>query len=413
MYSYYGDAVWRLDAWLAGATIALIGATVVYMHVALRRDRRRTEKLIAVKRNIRDLSRSGRGPAPATCPAVRAENEREFLDVEMNREAILFNEEERSFVKTCFAEPAMLGKIRADVRRPGDKWARIEALLCLGYAGDAAAVPVMREAARSRDEDIRYYALLALGLLRTREAAIALLGFLGRRGYSVHKILSILEKFPPETADEAARLTENGDPSVRTAAIQLIAVFAPARHAGLIASLAADPVANVRAAACACLGRMAASGGKEHMPALIRCLKDGAWFVRMHAVRSLGRLDGDTAMREIVPLLGDRNLMVKEAVKSAMADHIRAAVPYLDGIFAGRDMLAKKEAVEALEVSGSLPELLRGLISTDAPQRSAALKLVKEIMQVSPGFGIGSALDALSAAERPRALDALKGVYPS
>ena len=200
---------------------------------------------------------------------------------------------------------------------------------------------------------------------------------------------------------------EDKDPVVRFWAATLVAKLGGERHARKLEMLTQDLSTDVRTVACGCLG---AIGKKESKDALLKCLNDESWRVRMNAVKSLSKLAGDETIGQIAGLINEKSMLVKEAVKDALASHITAALPAIEKILSGSDEIARKQAVEAVEASGYVPRLLKDAISDDSRKKAEAIGLLTAMVKASAHFGIENALVGMPKDQREKALGVLQAI---
>ncbi len=352
MYNYHTNLILAIDAVLFMILVLLSIITALFAVIAEHLKNRRNRALLNIKRNVYELSLSGQKTSDKACLPVSAEiTMRQFLDVatNRNREAVFFNEAEQEAFKNCFLSPEKISEIEKIAGRPRNKWRRINAILSLGYAEVHSAEKTLKKALYCKDEDIAYFSIIALGQIRTLTCAKILLDFLKKHKFYRYKIVSILESFPPDIADEVIKLTEDKDHSVRLWAIRLLSKLKAVQYIKKVEHLAADESEEVRAAACECLGAL---GSKEARDVLIRRLQDDLWLVRSQAIRALSKVMGKECLPDIIGKINDASLSVLESVKDVLIEHIDAAMPYLENVLSGKDEVAKRIAVEALEFSG-------------------------------------------------------------
>lgn len=407
MYDSYINLFWKIDRILLVGLTLLGTGIVFYALLTLYSANRRNRALANIKKNIHNLAVTGQKPSDAACPMVNTETAQQFLDVEMNRQAVLFNEAEQKFIKECLARSNKISHLKKIAKRSKDKWRRIEALLSLGYAEDDSSLEIFKNSLFDKDKDISYFSMIALSMIRDVLSAKILLDFLKRDISNSYKIVSILESFPASIVDEVIKMAGDPNPRVRYWAIKLISKFKPERYIKRIEDLTSDESSDVRAAACECLGKIGERGAKD---AILKGLKDNTWFVRMHAVRALSSVLGDECIPEVIGLIEDNSLFVKESVKMAMIDHIETALPYIEKILKGEDEIAKKESIEALESSGYIIKLLKGVLSKENKERSHAINLLKEMIKGSAHFGLETALGDFEQDSRVKVLEAIKDI---
>ena len=399
--------VLNIDIVLVGVSIFFCLFIALYVIVKGYLENRRKRFLLAIKTNVHSLAISGQKPSGETCPTVSAKTPEQFLDVEMDREELLFDEPEKQFIKECFVTSDKILAIQTIAKNSKNKWRRIEAVLSLGYAEDLSSLDIIKEALYDRDDDVAYFSMLALGLIKNVKSAKILLDYLKKNIFRASKIASILEAFPVSITDEVIKLTDDPDASVRFWAIKLISKLNPKAYTGKVEELTRDPSADVRSAACECLGKI---GHKEAKASLLKCLKDSAWYVRMQAVRALSTILGEEAIPDIAGLMKDDSVLVKDSVKTAMSGHIETSRPFIEKILSGQGELIKKEAIEALEISGYMTKVLHDLISEDNKRREASTSLLRAVIKASAHSGVESALDDFTGNMQDRILTAIKDI---
>lgn len=398
--------LWPINLGLAAIAVALVIFVWFYSILKNYRDHIRNSALLKIKKNIHGMAGSKK---PYNCPVVRVDNTEEFLDITMNRDTILFNKDEREYIKKCFAEKGNLDHIRRVAEKSRNKWQRIEALLSLGYAEDAWSLPILEGGLFNKDEDISYFSMMSLSEIKNRDSACILLAFLKTTKTRAHAILSLLEKFGPDIDDDILELSSSEDPKVRYWAVKLITTRDMLYAADSVKKLLSDPSPDVRSAACDCIGRLKETTAKDE---LIERLGDGAWFVRMNAVRALSRIYGKNAMPNIFPLILDPAIFVKESVKSAIAKDVEAAIPYIGSMLEEGDPLSKQEVIEALETSGYIKRVLDDIAYKDGKDHSLAFILLEKMLKASVRFGIGSAAERYDKTGRTKILAAVRKISP-
>lgn len=408
MYNYHTDLVWNINIMLFCSLLALAVMIILYIAIKEYLLKWHNRVLLKVKRKLYEMTLSGE-PHAGDMAFITKANPRLFLDVETNRnrEAVFFNEAEQELFKRYFITLKMIMRLEKLARWSSNKWSRIEAILSLGYAGASASLPVLEKSIFSKDEDVSYFSIISLGQIKTPLSAKILLNFLKKSAFFRYKIASLLESFPPEAVNEIIKFTEDADPGVRFWAVKIASKFKPADYVKKFEELTGDKSDDVRAAACECLGNI---GKKDAAKAVIRCLNDETWFVRMHAVRAISRLAGDEYMSEIAGMVNDGSLSVLDSIKDAMTDHIEVALPYIEKFFDGKYEVAKRIGVEALERAGYVEKLFKMLLSKDNKESSPARRILEGMIRSQASIGLETALEELDEQTRKNILDVIKGI---
>src|SRR5262249_53831167 len=103
---------------------------------------------------------------------------------------------EEAWHEACQASEKV-AQIEALARGARYKWRRIEALVCLGVLNSPQGLDILEAGLYESDENISYFAMLALGQIKNSLSAAILLRFLSRDPLRGQKIVSLLETFPP------------------------------------------------------------------------------------------------------------------------------------------------------------------------------------------------------------------------
>jgi HEAT repeat protein len=408
MYNYHVEIIWSANIALFAVIIATSIAIIASLAYKNYTWRKRRSALHKIKNNVYGTVLAHKAASKAVCePVVTKLTPEQFIDIETNRviDAGFFNESEQEFLRGCSLTPDMFSKLEKIATTSRSKWQRIEALLALGYTQADSAADILKNSIRSKDKDITYFSMIALGQIKTAQSAKVLLDYLQKVPSSGYKIVSILENFPKEIADEAIKLTDHYDPLVRFWALALLSKLNLSSHIKQIEKLTQDQDVDVRGAACDCLG---SSGDKNASQVLLKSMKDDSWLVRNRAVLAYGRLMGDAAMPEISKLIKDSSWSVADAVRDVMTEHIEASLPYIERFLEGGDEIPKKYSVMALENSGYLAKLLNVAVSDG--DKGAAIRILKGVINSRARFGLDAAIGHLKPALRAKAVQVIKNI---
>ena len=349
MYNYFTDIVISVDSYLLCLFFLMTAVILLHIFIADRAEEKRRSSLLNIKRNVYELILSDGEGKPATCPVLDF-TPQQFLDVETNRikEAVFFNKAEQDAFRDCFVTPEKIEKVAGIALKSGNKWRRIEALMSLGYMGASGKLELLRKFLFNRDEDVSYFSMMALGLIKNGASARVLLEFLRKNAMSRRKVISMLESFE-DAAYEAAPLLKDRDGQVRFWVLKLLSRVKSEKYLKAIEALTADKNYEVRAAACECLG---VSGRVETREFIIKCLKDDVWLVRGAAIRALSELLGDKCIPDILFMTKDNSLSVLSILTEITAKHIGAAQGFIERSMQGDDPIAKRIAAEAEGLAG-------------------------------------------------------------
>jgi len=351
MNNYFINQIVAIDIFLVSTIAVLSFIVIVYVLLIESSARKRNKGLINIKKNVYEMVLSGAKLSANTCaPFAEASTPQQFLDIAMNRDSVFFNEREQEAFKTCFKASDNMKRIEDAALKARNKWRRIEAILSLSYLDSKNAPNILNRSLSSKDADIRYFSVMALGQMKNSQSSRILVDMIKNGGFSRRKLVSILESFPPDTTSEhAIPLLKNTDTDVRFWTLKLLSQLGPGKHLNEITDLTKDPSEEIRSAACECLGNY---GNKAASNTLTDALQDESWLVRSAGVKALSELLGDGCISKIMGLLGDNSLSVLSAVKDALVAHIDAAMPYIEKVYSDGDRMAKMICVEAVEEAG-------------------------------------------------------------
>ncbi len=251
----------------------------------------------------------------------------------------------------------------------------------LGLIRHRPSWPLLVRALDDRHQDVRAVAARSLGLIAEPASFPALVKRLrdsleGRpHSLSIRHLQSAMSRFPLEAAPELLPCLDHAHPRVRFAAADIIlkmierpagyelnfvlkpALFPPALVDCFLDRLVVDPDADVRGRAALVIPYLE---DPRVIPALWRLTTDSVWFVRLHAVRALGRR---RRLPEITPLarcLTDAHWRVREAAAQALARRGSAGFALLlEHFVTTPDRYSREQVAEQMGRSGFIASLLR------------------------------------------------------
>jgi len=351
MNNYFTDTIIHIDIILFITALALSALIILYSTLKKSFLHRRNTALLNIKKNVYGLVISGAKISKTVClPFADKATPGQFIDVETNRDTVFFNKSEQEAFKSCFATPKNLAELEKTARHSRNKWRKIEAILSIGYLNSPKSVNILKKTSLSRDDDIRYFSILALGQIKNGHAASVLIDLIKNNIFSGHKLISILETFPPEILSAYIdNLLSDKKTEVRLWGLRLLSHLKDPQYTAQASKLMKDPSVEVRVAACECLGF---SKNKTAAEELYSAMKRDTWSVKAAAVKALSKLLGKECLPKVMELVTDSSLSVLAAVKMVMIAHIDAATPYIEKILSGDDKMAKRICKEALEDAG-------------------------------------------------------------
>jgi hypothetical protein len=283
----------------------------------------------------------------------------------------------------------------------------VEAILTLGYTQAAASVSTLKKTINDKDQDISYFSIVALGQIRSIPSAKTLLDFVKKHSRYHYRILSFLESFPLEIADEVIGLTNSFNHEIRSWAIKLTCRLKALQYITKIEELTRDESADVRASACDCLGEF---GKKSSANVLTKCLGDDFWMVRVSAVKALFKVLGQEGLPEIMTRINDGSLSVIESVKALITENIEICLPYVEKFLRGNDEMARRVSVESLEASGYIIKLLKNILTGQDKDKDMEVRLLKGLITSQAYAGLEVSIFSFSVDKQKKLLGIIKGI---
>jgi HEAT repeat protein len=255
---------------------------------------------------------------------------------------------------------ARLGVVRvraaAQSRRvSGENWRRIAALRTLAFARSDQSWECLDRALADGGREVKAATVTLLGQLGDRRSAALLVGAMRAGSFSRSRIAASLDAFSIDIGDLVAPLVASADTLVRFWATTLMQRYPQTPDlARQVIALTNDTEPLVRKAAIDAIVAI----DVEAVNALRTRLTDDIPFVRAHAARSLGRLQGASASRALLPLLADRDWTVRDAAKESLGAMGATIVPAVFPVLAHPDAFARNSAAEVLQNVGVFERLL-------------------------------------------------------
>ncbi|MFH1593866.1 MAG: HEAT repeat domain-containing protein [Candidatus Omnitrophota bacterium] len=406
-FSRITDFVWIVNKALLILALILSAFIIIYDSVRKALDNRSQNRLENTKKLLRNLARSSKTPSKDTCSGIiNRLTIKQIFDIVKSDEAA-GSKEFKSHLTSCLEKAGKFDRLEKIASGSGRKWTRIQAIMTLGYCEIHSALPILKDALLSKDSDISYFSMLALGQIKNNMSARILLDFLEKKMYSGYKIVSILESFPRTIVKEVVNKTGSSDPVARFWAVKLLTTFKPQDHADRIEELTRDESADVRAASCEFLGELK---NKRSLPPILQCLNDSAWFVRMRAVRALFSLLEKDCVSYIIGMLNDPSKFVKESVKEVVIQDIESYLPHIETCLLTGSEEAKKCCVDALVDSEYISQLLKSLLSEHPDKKERATALLAALIRSDFYFGLKKVLDTFPGNDRKSILEIIKSM---
>ena len=293
-------------------------------------------------------------------------------------EAILLD---RIAVSSTEQLPALVDCLRRsgvlDVRirqaRTSEGWQQRSALVILGRTRAPEAIPALSEGLDSADSETRVAAVRGLGKIAAPEAALPMLSrFTAAKldvpwGVLKNALLSCCAE-RPELLCRFMRIV-SGDR--RELLARVLAELADDTQGDELLVMAADPSAEIRAAAARGLARLDATIA---LSPLSQLAVDPEWFVRLRAVVALGSFAEKGAVPLLVRLLSDRNRLVRQRAAWALIRHPNRTSDVIKLAIAMGDDYGLQALVAELDQCGLYRYVRAELERSEDPQAIEALE---------------------------------------
>jgi HEAT repeat protein len=408
MNSNYAEIVWVLNAVLIACVVLLGAGGLLHALATAALQRRRQPADLALTERVRKLAGK---PAltiaqqlAAQCSTVTTERWLRLI----NRHETLVPENVWPQLQGHLFTTPVVAAIERQAGPGNNKWRRIEAMKGLGHLHTPLALTLLEQALEEDDKDLRYFALLSLAHMRTVPAAHVMLDQLQRHAFNGHKIVALLEAFPPAVVPAVYAALQKSDAPARFWLLKLLARFKVDVELSAVDGFTRDLSPDVRAVACECLGF---ASRPEACEPVAQCLQDPVWYVRLQAVRALSRIEGSACLPRLARLMAaETSPLVQESIKNVMLRDPAGALPATERFLDHPDQAVKAWCVNALVDSNSVVKLLTLCLAEPGGVREHARDVLKKLIASNIHFGLKQALDQLQAGARRRILDFVAGV---
>jgi hypothetical protein len=239
-------------------------------------------------------------------------------------------------------------------------WSRRQSLVALSRMRTAESIPALAEALEQADGETAVEAIHALGQVGTPKAAEPILRWTSKApSQCPPQVLqgALLSCYRIHAPALLARVPESDD-ATRPVLARVLAEVAHPKMKGDLLTLAADPLAEVRAAAARVLPVM-----RPHyaLQTLARLAADKEWFVRLRAVVALGDLGERRGIPVLIQALCDANRLVRLRAAAALVRFEGEEERVLQLAMRTRDRYALQALVSEMERSGRIPDLVGAL----------------------------------------------------
>ena len=404
--NYYSDIAWTLNIILIAVVFVLVATGLLAAFAVNAASRRRLEGEASLKNLLQDV----KGQDTHTLDQRFSELDKQatteqWIEV-VNEHETIIPEEVWPHLKRHLSSSARMVEIERLAGQPGNKWRRIEAMKCIGTLQTPSALGILEKSLSDKDQDVVYFAMLALARVRNAEAARILLGVLKRGVFSGQKIVSLLETFPPECLPEVYQALQDCGTPAAFWLLKLLSKFPIENAHPILEKYSSDPSADVRAAACECLGRSGYGESRDTALKCLRaCLRDEVWYVRLQAVRGLSRMCGTACLPQLAALMAvERSTLVQESIKNVVIGDKEGVLATIETCLDADSQMIKEWHVNALVDSNSVVTVLSQCLSGGPQERERALRILAKLIRSKIHFGLKETLDQFQSESRKRIL---------
>ncbi|MFH1690975.1 MAG: HEAT repeat domain-containing protein [Candidatus Omnitrophota bacterium] len=401
-YAYFTHLIWTIDKTIFVIAVSLAIFIFFYAFIRTYSFNTTEQHLARIKKKIQVLSLGGKDILLKTSPIILLKASPSQIFNIIKEDGKVMPEQFREELQESIISSSQFKRVRRIAQRSSNIWKRIEAIYILSLISPDTALEILKKTIKSKNADMRYFSLLALGEIKNNESAKLLLENLNNPFFSRHKILSLLERFPDDITEEVIKKIDDPNPAVRSWCIKLLSLFTKKQYFEKIKLLTLDSAAEVRATAAECLGEY---GNPDAREPLLRCLSDDAWFVKMQAARSLNKIFGKEYLNEISRLLITREWFLKETVKDILLQHFDDALPLIEQFIQSDDEDLRHDCVEILENANYITVLFANLLHNASISSVSQLRLLKAIVKIHAHLGIENALNTFGKSESEKILE--------
>lgn len=275
----------------------------------------------------------------------------------------------------------------------------------LGMIRHEPSWPLLVKALDDPNPDIQMVAVRALAELHHPGSFLPLVEQLHKAvlgpapSLSVRAVKSALVSFSLDNARELRPSLQDPNPRIRFLATDIIREMIEREASGqedfrldktnfddetagiFLSDLPFDGNPDVRARAAAVIGCLA---DPRAASTLFILLEDSAWFVRLHAARSLGRHRFLSAGDRLARALTDSHWRVREAAVRTLSGFGRPGLELLTSHFlATQDRYSREQVADEFQRAGLIPELLTRSFETGNGRETAVLRNLAEMGKTS------------------------------
>jgi HEAT repeat protein len=255
-------------------------------------------------------------------------------------------------------------------RGPG-RWKRASALLAIGELKLDEHDALVR-GLDDGDEDVAYVAAEALARLDTPQGARAIFERIGGQSQLLDsRLASLVEAMSCDVKAVLCEALRSRNANIVYWALNLAARKCEVELVEAVRPHLCAENANVRAAACECVGELKLKLTDAWLAPLLR---DEVWYVQCHAAKALGAMQAEWAAEEISNLLFSPHWWVRQNATQALSDLGSVSEPLAEKVLRSDDRYARNGAVEVLAHLGWAETAIMRVHRTGDPQELELLE---------------------------------------
>ena len=268
-----------------------------------------------------------------------------------------------------------------EAMRKGDAELRLYACQAAGLINLPELIDPLILALRDDSEWVRTYAAISLGQTGDPRSLIPLIRSFSDRNTEVHRnVVSAFEKLGDKVFKELVRCIEGEDTELRRNAALALAEMRDERGVDHIVILMEDTDETVRACAAEALGSFP---GLKSRTMLGEALADSALKVRLAAIKSLGELDSEVDALTLMAHSGKvRDEREARTVKRTLGEMAQNNPDLFIKLFGHEQSAIKTMACEALVAAGTDVMARLSQVSTESEDETTVFWCKKAIKQI-------------------------------
>jgi HEAT repeat protein len=251
------------------------------------------------------------------------------------------------------------------------RWTRVAAAKASGRLRLESTIPALTKAMDGSDEDVGYAAADALSQLNTPESADVIMQRITTQPkLNNSRLASMIERMNCDLTALFREQLQRADTQALYWTTTLIGQKELYELVMDVRPMLASEDANVRAAACECIGELKIRLTDRWLSPL---LSDEKWFVQSNAAKALGDLQANWAVPRLVELLTSNEWWVRQNAADALAKIGPDAMDAVEALLDSEDRFARNTSVEILERVGWIEVVLQRALRDD-PRAAAHLR---------------------------------------